>query len=274
MPLVSIIVPCYNQAQYLDECLQSVVNQTYQDWECIIIDDESLDNTAEVVSKWANKDIRFKYLFQENAGVCKARNLGIHNSNGTFILPLDADDYISENYLEACIKSIENTKSKIVFGRVSFFGEKTNELILQNTVEIKDLLEFNKIHCSGLFRKEDFFKTGGYDENMKFGFEDWELWINILKDGGKAIKANNCILYYRIKDNSRSTEIDSDHVKSNLMKDYIVKKHILCYGYKSVLEMYSKNLELMSILKNPQYYFTAKILFQALVAKFLNKIKK
>ena len=64
MPLISVVVPCYNQAQYLDECLQSVLNQTYQDWECIIVNDGSSDNTEKIAKKWVSKDPRFKYLYK------------------------------------------------------------------------------------------------------------------------------------------------------------------------------------------------------------------
>ena len=95
MPLISVIVPCYNQAQYLDDCLQSVLDQTHQDWECIIVNDGSPDNTEEVAKKWLAKDSRFKYLYKENGGLSSARNAGIKDSIGQFIFFLDCDDKIS-----------------------------------------------------------------------------------------------------------------------------------------------------------------------------------
>ncbi|WP_374360648.1 glycosyltransferase family 2 protein, partial [Cloacibacterium sp.] len=76
MPLISVVVPCYNQAQYLDECLQSVLNQTYQDWECIIVNDGSPDHTEEIAKNWVEKDTRFIYLSKENGGLSSARNAG------------------------------------------------------------------------------------------------------------------------------------------------------------------------------------------------------
>jgi glycosyltransferase involved in cell wall biosynthesis len=92
--LISIIVPCYNQAQYLDECLQSVYSQTCEDWECIIINDGSPDNTQDVANKWVVKDSRFRYYEIENSGVSSARNFGINQATGNWILPLDGDDKI------------------------------------------------------------------------------------------------------------------------------------------------------------------------------------
>lgn len=75
LSLISVIVPCYNQAQYLDECLQSVLDQTYQNWECIIVNDGSPDNTEEIALRWTKKDSRFRYLKKENEGLSSARNL-------------------------------------------------------------------------------------------------------------------------------------------------------------------------------------------------------
>ena len=98
-PLVSIIIPCYNQAKFLQETLQSVNHQTYSNWECIIINDGSPDNTEEIALEWCYKDVRFKYFKKENGGLSSARNFGILHARGDLILPLDADDKISKNYL-------------------------------------------------------------------------------------------------------------------------------------------------------------------------------
>ncbi len=93
--LVSIVVPCYNQAHFLDETLQSVLDQSYSNWECIIVNDGSPDNTEDIAKQWCNKDYRFTYLYKENGGLCSARNAGISISKGEFILPLDSDDIIA-----------------------------------------------------------------------------------------------------------------------------------------------------------------------------------
>ena len=88
---VSIIVPCFKQAMYLPETLDSVLLQTYSNWECIIVNDGSPDNTDEVVERYVNQDTRFKYVKQQNRGLSTARNIGIERSRGEYILPLDAD---------------------------------------------------------------------------------------------------------------------------------------------------------------------------------------
>ena len=267
-PLVSIIVPCYNQAQYLDEALQSVFNQTYINWECIIVNDGSPDNTPEVVQNWVSKDSRFKYLFQQNTGVSGARNLGITNAIGEFILPLDADDYLSANYIEECLKNATNKNIKVVYGKAQFFGEQKGELSFGKAT-IENLLKHNCIHCSALFRKADWKLNNGYDENMKHGFEDWEFWINLLKKGGEALLLEQCVLYYRIKPFSRSTEINSNLKKNDFMINYIFQKHIELYGFKSVFELYGEKKKLENKFKNLQLHYT----YSQIIILFAKKIK-
>ena len=109
-PLISVIVPCYNQAQYLDECLQPVLDQTYTDWECIIVNDGSPDHTEEVAKKWLKKDPRFKYIHKENGGLSSARNAGITQAKGEWVLPLDADDKIGNLYLELAEKEFSKNQ--------------------------------------------------------------------------------------------------------------------------------------------------------------------
>ena len=97
---ISIIVPCYNQAQYLDECLQSVLEQTYENWECIIVNDGSPDDTEVVAKKWLEKDNRFQYLYKKNGGLSSARNAGIKQAKGVYIQLLDSDDLLQKDKLK------------------------------------------------------------------------------------------------------------------------------------------------------------------------------
>src|SRR6188508_2038149 len=98
--LISIIVPCYNVGPFLGETLESVLAQTYSNWECIIVNDGSPDNTHDVAIEWEKKDKRFVYLKLENGGVERARNKGIERATGEFILPLDGDDTLHPTFLE------------------------------------------------------------------------------------------------------------------------------------------------------------------------------
>src|ERR1043166_2529650 len=106
-PEVSVIVPCYNQGEYLPEALESVLAQTFRNWECVIVSDGSPDNTAQVASLYAEKDSRIHFYDTEHGGVSAARNFAISKAKGEYILPLDADDKISCGYIEECLKMIK-----------------------------------------------------------------------------------------------------------------------------------------------------------------------
>lgn len=222
-PIVSIIVPCYNQAQYLDECLNSVLDQTYPNWECIIVNDGSPDNTEEVAMKWTNKDERFKYLYKTNGGLSSARNEGIKNAVGTLILPLDADDKIANIYCELAINAlVKNSSLSLIYANSEKFG-LVNEIWDLPEFSIEKLATENLIYCSAFFKKEDWERVGGYDENLMQGLEDWEFWIAILKKGGNVIKLKETCFYYRIKETSMITSLKDENKKR--IFDYISIKH-------------------------------------------------
>jgi glycosyltransferase involved in cell wall biosynthesis len=250
MTKVSIIVPCYNQAQFLDECLNSVVNQTNNDWECIIVNDGSQDNTNEIATLWTLKDSRFRYLFQENKGLSSSRNFGILNSQSDFILPLDADDKISPNYLEECLKPlIESENIKIVYGAGLKFG-LLNEKWKLDVFSFDKLLKYNMIHCCAMFRKDDFIKSGGYDLNLIYGYEDWDLWINILKNGGSALQLNTCVFYYRVKEKSMITNLISNSNNVEFSKKYIFEKYLDIY----VPDVYKLYLNYNKLAERDAFY--------------------
>lgn len=237
-PLVSIIVPCYNQAQYLDEALQSVLDQTYTNWQCLIVNDGSHDNTEEVAQRWVAKDERFKYLYQENGGLSSARNFGITYANGEYILPLDADDKIAENYLEQAVQSfIEDSTLKVVYCKAEKFEEEVGQWDLPQ-FSLFNLSRNNLIFASGMYRKTDWKAVNGYDSKMIYGWEDWEFWISLLKNGGNVKQLTQVGFYYRIKSFSMLKQINQEKV--NYLLDYLSVKHadffVKHYGSFKVME--------------------------------------
>ena len=221
--IVSIIVPCYNQAQYLDECLQSVLNQTFQYWECIIVNDGSPDNTEEIAQSWIKNDNRFKYIFIHNSGVSNARNIGIESAKGEFILPLDADDKIAEDYIELAVNKFHEDKElTLVYCRAMKFGD-VNEVWMLKDFSLQQLAIKNMIFCTSLFKKHDWERIGGYDVNMISGLEDWEFWISLLKNSAKVARLDMFGFYYRIKESSRQQNWEQTD-STDLIK-YINIKH-------------------------------------------------
>lgn len=245
---VSIVVPCYNQSQYLDEALQSVLEQTYTNWECIIVNDGSPDNTDIIAKSWVEKDNRFRYLFQENSGLSSSRNLGIQQATGEFILPLDADDKISNHYLELALNAFkEDTSLKVVYCQAEKFGIE-NGLWKLPPFLIHDLCFFNMIFCSAFFKKKDWESVGGYDEKMIYGWEDWEFWIAILKKEGSVKRLDEVGFYYRTRDNSMAKQLDS--VKTKILAEYMSVKHADFYVNQLGSFLYLKNLTLQANEEN------------------------
>lgn len=203
--LVSIIVPSYNQGPYLAEALDSVLVQTYANWECIVVDDGSQDNTAEVAKSYCAKDSRIQYVYQENSGVSAARNNGVAHSKGVYILPLDGDDKIAPEFLELTLKEIVKDRNiRVVYTDVQYFGAR-NDIYRLPDFSLEQLLGMNVMCITSLFRREDFDKTGGFNTNMKEGFEDWDFWLSMFQDGeGTAVKIPKVLFYYRRKPVSRN----------------------------------------------------------------------
>ncbi|MDR0829445.1 MAG: glycosyltransferase [Prevotellaceae bacterium] len=222
-PLISVIVPCYNQAKYLDECLQSVKNQTFTNWECLIVNDGSPDNTEEIAQHWAENDSRFRYFKKENGGLSSARNFGIEHALGEWVLPLDADDKISKNYMQLAENEFNNGYT-VIYCQAKKFGAK-NKLWKMRDFSLYALSKTNMIFCTAFFRKSDWQKVGGYDTNLISGWEDWEFWIAMLKNGGKVLKINEVCFYYRIKKNSMIKKLSQEKDKKKQILNYFHKKH-------------------------------------------------
>ena len=248
-PKVSIIIPCYNQGEYLAEALDSVKSQTYSNWECIIMDDGSTDNSKEIALSYCEGDKRFFYQWQENQGPSVARNSAIRNSHGDYILPLDGDDKIHENYVAQAVDVlVEREDVKIVYCRAQFLGAKSGEWNLP-TFDFGEFLYSNCIFCTAMFRREDYNQTKGYNPNMREGLEDWDFWLSLLEKGGEVYKIPHIYFYYRIKEESRNV--------SSLQKDILNKLLITAVSNHPALyrKQYSFLLEKKNKLQRDLYYY-------------------
>jgi glycosyltransferase involved in cell wall biosynthesis len=218
--LVSVIVPCYNQAPYLAECLESVLAQTYANWECVILDDGSTDNSAEIANVFCKTDPRFRYYSQLNQGAATARNEAIRLAAGTYILPLDGDDKIAPAYLELAVLAMTNNpRAKIVYCKANLFGAKKGTWKLPE-YSLSKILKQNVIFCTAMFRKAEFLKTSGYNRNMKHGLEDWDFWLTMLESGGEVLRLPGVHFYYRIRPESRNFSMDEEKYRKMLRQLY------------------------------------------------------
>ena len=204
MKKVSVIVPCYNQSDYLSEALNSVLSQTYTNWECIVVNDGSSDDTEKIAIEYCEKDGRFKYVYQNNQGVSAARNNGIKKSCGYYILPLDGDDVIEPTYIELAIRHFEEyPDTTLVYCKADFWGAKNGPCWLPE-YNYESMMWNNCIFVSALYKREDFDKTHGYNVNMDKGLEDWDFWLSLLDANSVVYRIDDVLFHYRIKKQSRN----------------------------------------------------------------------
>ncbi|WP_179415181.1 glycosyltransferase family 2 protein [Mucilaginibacter sp. E4BP6] len=201
-PAISIIVPCYNQAEYLPETLTSVLAQTVADWECIIVNDGSTDDTEAVAKEWTAKDERFKYIHQQNRGLSEARNKGIESAKGEYILPLDSDDLIGKEYIDKALNAYSNNKNiKLVYCLANKFGAE-NKFWDLTPYTYQNLLINNCIFCSAVYRKTSWQQIGGYNTDFKKGYEDWDFWLRMLDKNSEVYQIPDILFFYRIRPKS------------------------------------------------------------------------
>lgn len=202
---VSVVTPCYNHARYLASCIKSVFSQTILPMEMIIVDDGSKDNSIEVATSF-NKQYPIKVVsYGENKGPGFARNVGVREALGDFILPLDADDILSSFYIEKTLPVMSS--ADIVGVGLIEIGEDDNPLDNGNRVTYpytnEAMLDFNgfyngcKIHYCSLYKREIWEKIGGYEEGYLICYEDWDFWLRATYKGYKVKTVNELLLYYR-----------------------------------------------------------------------------
>jgi glycosyltransferase involved in cell wall biosynthesis len=201
VPTVSVVIPCYGQAVYLPEAVASVIGQTFTDWEIIIVDDGSPDDTAAVAESLIDHhpDRRVRLLRQKNAGLSGARNAGIAVSRGRYILPLDADDTLEPEMLATCVERLDrDSRLGIVYTDQERFGAE-DRYVPASEFHPFLMPDINQLNYCALYRREVWESIGGYDENMVHGYEDWDFWLGAVEHRIKAARVPRPLFRYRIR---------------------------------------------------------------------------
>lgn len=271
-PLVSIIIPCYNNWEHIEMAVNSAIAQDYPNFEIIVIDDGSDEKTKGILRSIEPKVSLL--ITQKNKGASIARNLGISQSSGKYILPLDGDDYIDRTYCRKAVEIFENNiEAKIVTCYVRRFGENIEEFIVEYPdSKLQNFLKYNHAIGNSLFKKADWESVGGYDIKMTKGYEDWEFFIRILAKGGWSICIPEQLFHYRLRENSKTARANEN--KYELLK-YIYLKHKELYvnNYELLIE---HNLERLQFVESSEQRVYNKIEFRLgnFLIKPLRLIKK
>lgn len=257
VPKISIIIPAYNAEQYISEAIQSVINQSYKNWELIIIDDGSSDETARTVKSFISNE-KIKYYYQNNAGVSSARNKGIDFAQGKYLAFLDSDDLFANDNIYEKINYLSSNKDVgLVHGDVRLIDEKS---ILLNSFEIgkegnvlDDLLLWNgctiPAPSSILIRKEILDIIGRWDEELSTA-ADQELFFRIASKY-KIGRIPKILTYYRIHKKNMHSNIklmEKDHIlaykkaaSNNLFKSFWFKQKCFSNVYLILAGSWSMN---------------------------------
>lgn len=217
--IFSIIIPSYNQEKYLADAIDSAILQPES--EVIVIDDGSTDNSLNIANRYKGK---VKVISQVNKGLASARNTGIMNAKGTWILPLDADDILLDNCVEKLITAIaENPKADVISPSFKTFGTSSETIILMPNPTIEDFWAGNRVGYCSAIKKKALLEIGGYSPRMDKGWEDYHLWFNMLKRGKKIVTVPEVLWLYRTKEESMWTESvkHGDELWKQINKDFL-----------------------------------------------------
>lgn len=221
-PKVSIIIPCYNQAHYMPETLNSVLAQTYDNWECIILNDGATDNTEEVALAYCKKDNRFRYHKHENKGLSATRNVGIRLAEGQYLQFLDSDDILAPEKLQKQVSLLEDTGADVctchhdMFNNCDFEHRYTYPLSeASHRFTLKDLGNTFVIAIhNGLFSRSFIIENNVlFNEELR-SLEDWLFWAMLIVKGAQFIEINEILAHYRIHLDSMSKQYDTMLVSS------------------------------------------------------------
>lgn len=200
--LVSIITPLYNGAKYIGQTIESVLSQTYKEWELIVIDDGSKDDGSQIVQRYMKQDDRIYLLSQKNAGSAAARNNGIRTAKGRYIALLDADDLWDSNFLESQLNLMKKKSALVVCASYRRIDENSSEIMRPQMVKsqysVKEMQQTNRVGClTGLYDTKQYGKMF-LNESMKSMRDDYAYWLDIVTKVGKLYGNEEIIASYRV----------------------------------------------------------------------------
>lgn len=289
--LVSVIMPAYNAESYIRQAINSVIEQTYTNWELIIVDDGSTDTTAKIIKDCLVNENRIQYYYQENGKQGKARNLGISKSKGIYLAFLDADDLWLSQKLEIQLKEIKIKNVDLIFSDSYLFYDDILDVskkmniptgVFYDKSSLKSFLEGNKIPIlTVLAKREKVLNVGGFSEVLNIqNVEDYHLWLKLIMSNAVFYSSDFVLAKYRIHSNSVTSKDKQvlDKIPNaffDLLQIYPNYKEQIEIGLKFKFNfIYKSNLFTKSelafwIKKNTQYLSKSKISYLYLLLNYL-----
>ena len=240
-PTISVVMPVYNAEQYLDQAIRSILNQTFNDFEFIIINDGSLDSSLAIIRKYESYDKRIFIIDKDNGGIVEALNDGLSIAKGKFIARMDSDDIAYSNRFEEQIKVFgDNPEIDLVYTGTRLI-DKNGDMVCDSWRPNLDKtllnLEINTFvpHPTVMFKKDTILKLGGYTKKRPLA-EDLDLWLRMLNNGCKFFYLKSNLLYYRLNPNSMRANTSDNYW-------YKVATRVITSGYRIRVFKYFKYLD-------------------------------
>jgi len=242
---ISVLVPCFNHGQFVREAIDSVLAQTLQDFEIIVVDDGSTDpHTRKTLQDLAQERIRV--LSTGNQGLPAARNHAARHSGGEFLCALDADDKLAAEWLEKAARVLdENPGVAFVSHWLQTFGDERWSWKPERC-DLPSLLARNAVNGAALVRRTAFDAVGGYDESMRQGCEDWDFWLRLVEGGFAGVIIPEVLFYYRRRSESMS-RVMLDDQKYRHPLDVLVRKHEAAYREHLIPVLVAKESEVLHL---------------------------
>lgn len=238
-PLISVVIPVYNVEEYLSECVDSVINQTYKNLDIILVDDGSPDNCPAICDDYAGKDSRVRVIHRKNGGPGVSRNCGIKAAQGEFIAFVDSDDYVSSVYIEQLYTTLRESGSDISYCTLSVDREKLSTEIISNydifspveaIIEAAELRKLERGPCCKLYRRSLHEEDGGiyFPENI-FSGEDWVVTAKLFSCADSIALSGNILYFYRLQNTSLmhtlfNTKYVDFYTAWSIVTDHVSKK--------------------------------------------------
>lgn len=286
-PLISIIVPCYNVEKYLSKCIESIINQTYNNLEILLIDDGSPDNSGDICDEYAKKDNRIKVIHKKNGGLSDARNVAIDIANGEYILFIDSDDYVAVNHVEFLFDMIYRTDSDIAIEDIEPFYEGTlpqimtnkryNEIVYNENEALINMFyqkKFDTCAYSKLYRK-DLFSDIRFPKSWLY--EDLATTYRIILHSKKVVFSGYRSYYYLLRKNSIEgapfnpkkyesciniiNQLERDRKDMSIKVQKALDCRIVSFAFHILMEIPSKERDLRNNLFNIIRKKRKKVLF-------------
>lgn len=233
-PLVSVIMPAYNASPFIKEAIASVQAQTISNWELLIIDDCSADDTCRIVEKIAQNDSRVRLLVNEkNMGAAQSRNRGMDIFQGRFVALLDSDDYWHPQMLEKMLERAQESGADIIYCSYELVDEKgvkvCNDFLVPETTNFRQSIVRSVITCSTVLVTEELARNNRFPTNMYH--EDIAMWFQLLRDGAVACGVTEVLAAYRQRSDSKT----ANKIKSAYRRWKIYRDHLnMSFGYSAV----------------------------------------